>query len=170
MQVDFFNYALLLMSDILNWLMNLDAKKKLPTSATCRFHCDTNSIRIVSSSQTDYLFLSFIACITYSIHPLNFAWSKNSKKQILYACQTGGFGVGCPKNTCQFDMVRIFLKKYNNFLALSYVIKFHSIGVCYNDPRLYTIVTFFEWDRIIYFGRSLNRICYICKLLIKVSL
>lgn len=28
MQVDFFNYALLLMSDILNWLMNLDAKKK----------------------------------------------------------------------------------------------------------------------------------------------
>lgn len=132
----------------------------------CRFHCDTNSIRIVSSGQTDYLVLSFIACITYSVHPLILAWCTNSKKQILYACQTGGFEVGCPKNTCQFDMVRIFLKKYTIIFQLLVM----SIGVCYNDPRLHTIVTFFEWERIIYFGRALSRICSICKLLIKVSL
>lgn len=117
MQVDFFNYALLLMSDILNWLMNLDAKKKMPTSAMCRFHCDTNSIRIVSSGQTDYLFLSFIACITYSVHPLILAWCKNSKKYM--PVKQDDLERGCPKGTCQFDMIRIFLKKiYSNFLAL----------------------------------------------------
>lgn len=135
----------------------------------CRFHCDTNSVRIVSSGQTDYLVLSFIACITYSVHPLILAWCKNSKKYVPVKQQDLEWG--CPKGTCQFDMVRIFLRKiYNSFLALSYVIKFHYIGVCYNDPRLHTVVTFFEWKRIIYFGRALSRICSICKLLIKVSL
>lgn len=135
----------------------------------CRFHCDTNSIRIVSSGQTDYLVLSFIACITYSVHPLILAWCKNSKKYM--PVKQEDLERGCPKGTCQFDMIRIFLKKiYSNFLALGYVIKFHSIGVYYNDPRLHTIATFFKWERIIYFDRALSRICSICKLLIKVSL
>lgn len=79
-------------------------------------------------------------------------------------------GWGVQKIHASLTWSEFSLKKYNNFLALSYVIKFHSIGVYYNDPRLHTIATFFKWERIIYFYRALSRICSICKLLIKVSL
>lgn len=84
------------MSDILNWLMNL-VIKKMPTSAVCRFHCDTNSRRFASSGQKDYLVISFIACITYSVHPLILAWCKNSKKYM--PVKQKDLGLECPKGT-----------------------------------------------------------------------
>lgn len=55
----------------------------MPTSAVCRFHCDTNSRRFASSRQIDYLVISFIACITYSVH-IRLSWH----------------GVKIPRNIC----------------------------------------------------------------------
>lgn len=169
MQVDFFNYALLLMSDILNWLMNLDAKKKNCQHLQC---VGFIAIQIpYASFQAAKQIISFyLSSRVLHTAYIRLSWHGVRIRRNICLSNRRIWRGDVQKVHASLTWSEFSLKKYNNFLALSYVIKFHSIGVYYNDPRLHTIATFFKWERIIYFDRALSRICSICKLLIKVSL